>query len=79
MDNQYAVLIKGFKSEEQANDFIKWFEGQGEQDADMWFEECGFRVRTNLEATYPISHDTILDGSHREVEVSELHIDVKEF
>jgi len=73
MSKEYAVLVKGFTTQEQADAFIKWFEGQGEQDADMWFEECGFKVRTDLELTYPISKRN-LDESI----VSELYVNVEE-
>jgi hypothetical protein len=78
MNNEYAVLVKGFKTQEQADTFIKWYEGQGEQDAQIWFEENDFSAYTDLELTYPISYDTILDGNHNEVEVSKLHLNVKE-
>lgn len=30
--------IKGFKTKEQAKSFIEWYEGQGEQDAQILFE-----------------------------------------
>lgn len=36
----YDLLIKGFKSESQVKEFISWYEGQGEQDASLWFEEA---------------------------------------
>lgn len=32
------VLIKGFKTPEQAKEFVLWYCEQGEQDADLWFE-----------------------------------------
>lgn len=34
----YELKIKGFKTKEQAKAFIEWYEGQGEQDAQIWFE-----------------------------------------
>lgn len=34
----YELKLKGFKTKEQAKAFIKWYEGQGEQDAQVWFE-----------------------------------------
>lgn len=34
----YNLLIKGFKTKAQAEAFIDWYEGQGEQDACIWFE-----------------------------------------
>jgi hypothetical protein len=34
----YEVKIKGFKTKKQAQEFINWYSGQGEQDASVWFE-----------------------------------------
>ena len=34
----YEIRITGFKTKEQANEFISWYEGQGEQEAQVWFE-----------------------------------------
>lgn len=34
----FSVKIEGFKTQAQAEAFIKWYEGQGEQDACVWFE-----------------------------------------
>lgn len=36
-----SVTIKGFKSVAHAKMFTDWFEGQGEQDQDIWFDENG--------------------------------------
>ena len=39
-DNQeYTLTIKGFKNKAQVKAFAEWYEGQGEQDASMWFGE----------------------------------------
>jgi hypothetical protein len=35
----YELNLKGFKTKEQVLAFIKWYEGQGEQEAQVWFEE----------------------------------------
>jgi len=32
------LVIKGLRNEAHAREFIKWYCGQGEQDADVWFE-----------------------------------------
>ena len=32
------VLVTGFETDEQARMFISWFEGQGEEDASIWFD-----------------------------------------
>ena len=34
----YSLKIDGFKTKEQAEAFINWYDGQGEQDASVWFE-----------------------------------------
>jgi hypothetical protein len=49
------VIIKGFKDQKQAEAFIEWFEGQGEQDCSFWFEEAGVESPSvNCKKTYPI-------------------------
>jgi hypothetical protein len=35
---QITLEISGFKSKAQAEAFLDWYEGQGEQDACVWFE-----------------------------------------
>ena len=35
----FDLIIKGFKSKTQIKEFIKWYEGQGEQDASLWLED----------------------------------------
>lgn len=35
----YSVKFNGFRTLEQAETFIDWYEGQGEQDSGMWLEE----------------------------------------
>jgi hypothetical protein len=34
-----TVSVSGFSNKEQAQVFVDWYEGQGEQDAGYWFEE----------------------------------------
>jgi hypothetical protein len=34
-----SVIIHGFHTEEDAQTFISWFEGEGEQDQSIWFED----------------------------------------
>jgi len=36
-----SVTINGFKSEKHAKTFMEWFEGQGEQYQEEWFDEHG--------------------------------------
>lgn len=33
-----SVTFEGFKSIKDAEIFVQWYEGQGEQDAEIWFE-----------------------------------------
>lgn len=35
---EFTLTIKGFKTKEQVKAFASWYEGQGEQDASIWFE-----------------------------------------
>lgn len=56
----YNVLIKGFKSPEAAEEFIRWYEGQGEQDITIWFDSQHPPVESqvcDVEKTYPIKWD----------------------
>lgn len=57
----FKLEISGFKSMEEVEVFIKWYEGQGEQDASVWFEEAKMRGKIDRDfmpvdcgATYPI-------------------------
>lgn len=34
----YEIHMTGFKTKAQAEEFVKWYEGQGEQEAAVWFE-----------------------------------------
>lgn len=38
MENEFTLTIRGFKTAEQVKEFASWYEGQGEQDASVWFE-----------------------------------------
>lgn len=38
MEKDYTLTIKGFKNMAQVEEFANWYEGQGEQDAFVWFE-----------------------------------------
>jgi hypothetical protein len=37
-DEEFSLTLTGFKSKAQVKAFIDWYEGQGEQDATIWFE-----------------------------------------
>lgn len=32
----YSVIVKGFKSKEEAQVFVDWYEGEGEQASEYW-------------------------------------------
>jgi hypothetical protein len=34
-----TVSVSGFSNKEQAQVFVDWYYGQGEQDAEFWFDE----------------------------------------
>jgi hypothetical protein len=34
----FAVMIKGFPTKKEAEEFVNWYDGQGEQNAAIWFE-----------------------------------------
>jgi len=35
----YSVTIEGFSTKAEAEEFINWYSGSGEQDAENWFSE----------------------------------------
>jgi hypothetical protein len=41
----FSVKINGFRSKAEAEAFVEWYEGQGEQDAQLWLEESKARGR----------------------------------
>jgi len=56
------LLITGFRNKEEIDTFIDWYEGQGEQDAALWFElrqEEGLDVRDwiGYNKSYPMRYD----------------------
>jgi hypothetical protein len=34
----FTLMITGFRTQAEVDAFISWYEGQGEQDAAVWFE-----------------------------------------
>ena len=40
MNDKYSITLHGFDTKEQAQMFLDWFDGQGEQDITYWIE-CG--------------------------------------
>lgn len=53
----FSVTVKGFKTKEQANEFIDWYSGSGEQEFDTWVAHqdhienffAGFKSMTEIE------------------------------
>jgi hypothetical protein len=45
------VLVTGFDTTEEAEEFVSWFSGQGEQDALIWFQE------NHPQGKYPMTRD----------------------
>lgn len=35
----YNLILKGFKTKEQVEEFVSWYSGQGEQDLTVWLSE----------------------------------------
>lgn len=60
-DEQYTLKIEGFKSKRQVEEFIRWYGGQGEQNAADWFDarmaegklDVDF-MPVHIQETYPI-------------------------
>jgi len=58
MSKEINVIVKGFRSDEHAKAFIKWFEGAGEQMQDNWFQIEGLQGQiTDISKTFPIHRD----------------------
>lgn len=62
--NDFKVEIRGFRSQEEVNTFIRWYERQGEQDISPFLEEeCAKgkidreRFAVNGEKTFPIQSE----------------------
>ncbi len=36
----FIVKITGFKTRKAAEEFMNWYENQGEQDISIWWDEC---------------------------------------
>lgn len=47
----YEIIVKGFKTKEQAEKFIGWYEGSGEQMIDEWTDVS---MNTDMFATFPL-------------------------
>jgi hypothetical protein len=48
----FKVIIEDFETEKDAENFIHWFEGSGEQQLCLWTE--GRDILTNMQKTFPL-------------------------
>lgn len=72
----YEIKITGFTSKAQAEAFVQWYEGQGEQDASWWFEcrqqegeiDVAF-MPVDLQKTYPLKWSGATLQCHLNIEV----------
>lgn len=46
----YSLKINGFRSMKEVETFINWYEGQGEQEASIWFEEA--KLQGNIDRDF---------------------------
>lgn len=54
---EFSVLFKGFKTKEQAECFVRWYEGIGEQYFYDHLDICGYTnipCNVDLVKTYPL-------------------------
>jgi len=50
MNKTFSVKIDGFKTKKEAQTFVDWYEGQGEQDICTWLEyQDGTRPNMNMD------------------------------
>jgi hypothetical protein len=64
----YSLKFNGFKTQKQAQAFLDWYGGQGEQDAQFWFEcrmdddglDVNFMPVDN--SVIPVWEDTVLNA-----------------
>jgi hypothetical protein len=47
--DEFSLTLKGFKTKEQVQAFIDWYEGQGEQDSTIWFEEAKHQGKIDVD------------------------------
>lgn len=52
-DKPYSIKLTGFKTKKQVDDFLAWYDGQGEQDASTWFE-CGDSSLSSVNVDYKV-------------------------
>ena len=63
-EEEYTLKIEGFKNKRQVEEFIRWYEGSGEQNSADWFDarvaegelDVNF-MPVHIQETYPIQFD----------------------
>lgn len=45
----FSLTLTGFKTKAQAEAFLSWYEGQGEQDACIWFDELKHKGKIDVD------------------------------
>ena len=59
----WKVTFDGFETQEQAQAFADWYEGQGEQNSDIWLEEHTDLTYANSDSeTVLVADQTIVVG-----------------
>lgn len=65
--HDFSVHVHGFKSLDEAEEFCRWYEGQGEQDIPIWLEcrkDEGKNVREYLNCdsitVHPIDESVVM-------------------
>ena len=48
----YKIEITGFKTQTQAEAFVRWYEGEGEQNIGEWVDTS---MNVDIEKTYPLT------------------------
>ncbi len=66
----WSVTFKGFKTQQQAEEFAAWYEGQGESESGVWLEE-------HTDLTYANVANTVVVEEAKNVDV-ELKLYYKE-
>ena len=63
MTEEFSVTLKGFKTKEQAKEFLDWYEGQGESDISIWLDEnrCGAKyMNIDLDTEYKLDGNNLI-------------------
>ena len=62
----YELVIKGFKNKDEAETFLSWYSGSGEQDASIWFEcriQEGLPIREYMDVDHLDKETGVWNGN----------------